>query len=325
MSMRVWCISGSELLLASRPMPQLAPSEVLIKVAAIGVNRADILQTKGFYPAPQGTVQDIPGLEYSGTVVAIGNKVQHRKIGDNIMGLVPGGAYAEYITAHEDETLIIPSGLSLVEAATLPEAFLTAYRAIYVQANLQHGQWCLVRPATSSVGLAAIQLCRAFGNPVIGTSRDLARLRTANSMGLEHQAIENESLAEQLLQLTDQKGVKVIFDMVGPQWNNLLPGLALEGHLIVIGILGGASTEINLMPFLQKRQRISALTMRSQPLSERLRIARLFNERLLIHFENGTLKALPMQTFTFDKLPSAHQHMQDNHFSGKRVVTIHQQ
>lgn len=320
--MRAWCISDATLHLQNRPTPELGPNDVLINLAAIGVNRADILQTRGLYPAPQGTVQDIPGLEYSGTISAVGANVLHRKVGDNVMGLVPGGAYAEQIVTHEDETLAIPSGLSMAEAATLPEAFLTAYRAIYIQAGLKHGQWCLVRPATSSVGLAAVQLCSAFGNPVIGSSRSLDRLHTAQTLGLQHVVNEDDTLAEQILALTQQQGVHVIFDMVGPQWQRLLPALAKEGHLVVIGILGGGSTEINLMPFLQNRQHISALTMRSQPQDERLRIARYFEERLLIHFENGNLRPLPFEAFSFEDAPAAHEHMQHNHFSGKRVITL---
>lgn len=322
MSMRTWCITNATLQLQTRPIPKPGPHEVLVQVAAIGVNRADILQTRGLYPAPQGTVQDIPGLEYSGTIVATGSKVLNKKIGDKVMGLVSGGAYAEYVTTHEDETLTIPTGLSMEEAATVPEAFLTAYRALYIQAGLQHGQWCLIRPATSSVGLAAVQLCAAFGNPAIGSSRQEERLNTAKTLGLKHLVTENETLAQHIMQLTQQQGVKVIFDMVGPHWNNLLPALAREGHLVVIGIMGGNSTEINLMPFLQNRQHISALTMRSQPLSERLRIANYFNERLLTHFENGNLQALPFKRFSFEDTPSAHQHMQENHFSGKRVIAI---
>lgn len=322
MSMRAWCISNSTLHLETRPMPELGPSDVLVQVAAIGVNRADLLQTRGLYPAPQGTVQDIPGLEYSGTIVAVGAKTLHRKVGDKIMGLIPGGAYAEYLVTHEEEALTIPAGLSMAEAATIPEAYLTAYRAIYLQAGLTHGQWCLIRPATSSVGLAAVQLCQVFGNPTIGSSRNKMRLDTAQALGLQHLVTEDDSLSQQLLALTDGQGVSVIFDMVGPDWSSLLPGLRREGHLVVIGILGGNSTTINLMPFLQNRQHISALTMRSQPLAERLRMANFFNERLLTYFEADKLHPLPLQEFTFSETPLAHQHMQDNDFSGKRVITL---
>lgn len=320
--MRAWCISNSTLTLQSRDKPIVGPNDVLVNVKAIGVNRADILQTHGLYPAPKGTVQDIPGLEYSGIVCAIGDKVLHRKIGDKVMGLVPGGSYAEYIVTHEDEALTVPNHLTLAEAATIPEAYLTAYRAIYLQGNLQHGQWCFIRPATSGVGLAAVQLCRAFGNPTIGSSRCLSRLHTAQQLGLTQGITEDDNIASKLLQHTNNRGVSVVLDMVGPHWNTLLPGIATEGHLVVIGILGGNSTHIELMPFLQKRQHLSALTMRQQPLSERLRIAQYFETRLLNHFEKGNLSPLPHKNFSFNDAPSAHEHMQKDHFSGKRVILL---
>lgn len=320
--MRAWCISHSTLTLQTREKPTIGPNDVLINVKAIGVNRADILQTYGLYPAPKGTVQDIPGLEYSGVVSAVGDKVLHRKIGDKVMGLVPGGSYAEYIATHEDETLTMPSHLTMAEAATIPEAYLTAYRAIYIQGNLQHGQWCFIRPATSGVGLAAVQLCQAFGNPTVGSSRHLSRLHTAQSLGLTQAITEDETIASKLLQLTNNHGVSVILDMVGPHWNTLLPGLAIEGHLVIIGILGGNSTQIELMPFLQKRQHLSALTMRQQPMSERLRIAQYFETRLLSHFEKGSLTPLPYTHFSFSNAPNAHEHMQKDHFSGKRVILV---
>ncbi len=320
--MRAWCIANQQLHLQQRPRPDIGPQDLLVKVSAIGINRADILQTRGLYPAPAGTVQEIPGLEYSGTVVATGAQVQQYKVGDKVMGLVPGGSYAEYICTHEEEALTIPDGISMVEAATIPEAFLTAYRAMYMEAGLAHGEWCLVRPATSGVGLAAVQLCNALGNPVIGSSRSKERLDTAFELGLTHGVEENHTLADQLLALTNNQGVSVIFDMVGPEWDKLLPGLALEGRLVVIGVLGGMSTSINLMPFLQKRQRISALTMRSQPMQERLRMARYFNERLMPFFQRRVLTPLPHEVFDFTELPEAHEHMQSHHFSGKRVVQI---
>lgn len=320
--MRAWCISNSTLTLQSREKPTIGPNDVLVKVKAIGVNRADILQTYGLYPAPKGTVQDIPGLEYSGIVSAIGEKVLHRKIGDQVMGLVSGGSYAEYIATHEDEVLTIPNHLTMAEAATIPEAYLTAYRAIYIQANLQHGQWCFIRPATSGIGLAAVQLCRAFGNPTIGSSRHTSRLNTAKNLGLTQAISEDETLASKLLQHTNNRGVSVILDMVGPHWNTLLPGLATEGHLVVIGILGGNSTQIELMPFLQKRQHLSALTMRQQPLSERLRMAQYFETHLLSYFEKGSLTPLPYKHFNFSEVLKAHEHMLKDHFSGKRVILV---
>ncbi len=153
--MRAWCIEDKQLQLETLPDPQPGPEEIRVQVKAIGVNRADLLQVLGRYPAPPGTSSRIPGLEYAGVVSAVGERVQQRKVGDAVMGLVPGCAYAEQIITHEREALTVPEGMDFALAATLPEAFLTAYRALFLEGGLQPGQWCLVRPATAGVGLAA--------------------------------------------------------------------------------------------------------------------------------------------------------------------------
>lgn len=320
--MKAWCISGQSLALQNRVRPLPGPTEIQVQVHAIGVNRADLAQTKGVYPAPPGVVADIPGLEYSGIITAIGDKVTQRKVGEPVMGLLQGGAYAEYICTHELEALSIPTGYSMAEAATVPEAFLTAYRALFLQAGLQHGETCLVRPATSGIGLAAIQLCRAFGNPVIGSSRQPENLATATTLGLNATVTEGPSLAQEVLEHTHQQGVAAILDMVGPEWEQLLPALAIEGHLVMIGLLGGLSTSINLAALLQKRHHLSALTMRHQPLQERLRIAAIFNDRLQPYFARQALTALPYTTFPFAEALAAHEHMRTNRYSGKRVLHI---
>lgn len=320
--MKAWCISNKTLTLETRTRPQPGPNEVQVQVHAIGVNRADLAQTMGVYPAPPGVVADIPGLEYSGVVSAVGHQVMERKVGDAVMGLVPGGAYAEYICTHEHETLNIPTGYSMAEAATVPEAFLTAYRALFLQAGLQHGETCLVRPATSGIGLAAIQLCQAFGNPVIGSSRNPDNLATATTLGLSTTVTEGPNMAAEVLAHTQQKGVAAILDMVGPEWEQLLPALAVEGHLVIIGLLGGLTTSINLAALLQKRHHLSALTMRHQPLQERLRIAAIFNQRLQPYFTEQRLTALPHKTFPFSEALTAHEHMKTSAYSGKRVLQI---
>lgn len=320
--MKAWCINNKTLILETRPRPQPGPEEIQIHIHAIGVNRADILQTQGLYPAPPGVSADIPGLEYSGVVAAIGERVLHKKVGDKVMGLVPGGAYAEYVCTHENETLAIPNGISMVEAATIPEGFLTAYRALYLQAGLQHGETCLIRPATAGVGLAATQLCHAFGNTAIGSSRNAGNLAAATALGLHAMVTEGPDLAQEVLAATQHRGVAAVLDMVGPQWDELLPALALEGHLVMIGFLGGTKTELNLLPLLHKRLHISALTMRSQPLYERLRIAKIFNQRLLPYFDRAALTPLPHKVFDFKDVRSAHEHMLQNPYSGKRVLQV---
>ncbi|AJD47872.1 quinone oxidureductase [Isoalcanivorax pacificus W11-5] len=324
--MRAWCIQNKTLELNTLPTPEPGPEEVRIRVRAIGVNRADILQTQGLYPAPPGFDQRIPGLEYSGEVDAVGERVRGRQVGDAVMGLVPGCAYAEYVLCHERETLSLPETdgkpLDFARAATLPEAFLTAYRALFLEGGLQSGQWCLVRPATAGVGLAGVQLAAALGARPIGSSRHPDNLANARNMGLVAAVSEGPGMADELKTLTQGEGVAVILDMVGPDWDALLPGLRTEGSLVMIGLLGGTKTSLNLAGLLQRRQHLSAMTMRSQPLENRIRMAGLFNDRLAPLFSDGRLQPLPLETFPFDDAPSAHTHMLKSDFSGKRVIVL---
>lgn len=322
-NMRQWQIQADKTLaLKQVAKPKCGPEEVLIQVKTIGVNRADILQVKGLYPAPAGFDSAVPGLEYAGVVAAVGERVQTRKVGERVMGLIPSAAYSEYLCVHELETLSVPGGLANEQAATIPEAFLTSYRALFIEGGLQTGQHCLIRPATAAVGLAAVQLANAVGAFPIGSSRQLANLATAESMGLQHSVLENQQLGQQLLEQTQGQGVAVIMDMVGPQWNNLLTGLRTEGSLVLVGVMAGLQTELNLFNLLMKRQHIKAMTMRSQPLDQRIAMARIFNDRLAPLFAANKLQPLPLQVFAFEEAMQAHQHMQENDFSGKRVLSL---
>ncbi|MCG8437056.1 MAG: zinc-binding dehydrogenase [Pseudomonadales bacterium] len=320
--MRAWMIEDKQLQLSTLPDPSPGPEEVVVQVKAIGVNRADLLQVQGRYPAPPGTDSRIPGLEYAGVVIAVGERVQSRRVGDHVMGLVPGCAYAEQLVTHEREALTLPAGMDFARAATLPEAFLTAYRALFLEGGLQPGQWCLIRPATAGVGLAATQLAAALGARPIGSSRDLSKLETANDMGLDAQVSDDDTLKAQLDAVTHGEGVAVILDMVGPQWNTLLGGLRVEGTLVNIGILGGMSTELNLGALLMKRQTLKSMTMRSQPLEKRIMMSQIFNDRLAPLFASGKLLPLPLERFAFDNAIAAHEHMAGNAFSGKRVIVV---
>lgn len=312
------------LALIETTIPECGPEEVLIKVKAIGVNRADLLQVKGLYPAPAGFDSAVPGLEYAGVIAAVGKRVQTRNVGERVMGLIPSAAYSEYLCVHELETLHIPEALTDEQAASIPEAFLTSYRALFIEGGLQAGQYCLIRPATAGVGLAAVQLANAMGAFPIGSSRQLTNLKAAQAMGLQYQAVENQQLGQQLLEKTHGQGVAVILDMVGPQWDNLLNGLRLQGCLVLVGVMAGIKTELNLFSLLMKRQQIKAMTMRSQPLDQRIAMARIFNDRLAPLFAVQKLQPLPTQRFSFNDAVAAHQHMQESDFSGKRIIFLEQ-
>ena len=290
--MQAWQIQDDHTIkLASMTTPEPGPDQVRVKVRAMGVNRADILQVKGLYPAPPGFDSSVPGLEYAGEIEAVGSQVMGRKVGDRVMGLIPGCAYSEYLVTHERETLTLPDEIDFATGATIPEAFLTAYRAMFLEGGLQPGQWVLVRPAT------------------------------AREMGLVEGVLEDDTLPERLKEITGD-GVAVIFDMVGPDWNQLLKGLRIEGTLVMIGVLGGTKTELDLRGMMQRRQTLTAMTMRSQPLEKRIAIANVFNDRLAPLFANGRLRPLPLKTFPFSDAPAAHAHMIEDAFSGKRVLVV---
>ncbi len=321
--MRCWQIQPDhslKLIEAVTPIPN--PDEVRVAVKAVGVNRADLLQVKGLYPPPAGYDERLPGLEYAGVVETVGAAVRSVAVGDAVMGLVPTGAYASQLVVPADETLPIPQGLSFAEAATIPEAFLTAWRALFVEGQLQPGQRCLIRPATSAVGLAAVQLVRAAGGVALGSSRQCDKLATARQFGLDIVVEERADIGEQLLAATAGEGVSLIFDMVGSGWSRLLSGLQQEGKLVLIGVLGGTQTQLDLMPFLMRRHGLKAMTMRSQPKEQRLRLGRLYRQSIAPLFAKLVLKPLPLETFAFASAPKAHEHMQQADFVGKRVLLV---
>lgn len=324
--MKAWTIEDRALVLRDHNPEALGPESVRVRVRAIGVNRADLLQVLGRYPAPAGFSQAIPGLEFVGEVLECGERALAWRTGERVMGLIPGGAYAEQVVVHERELLRVPDcngkPLSDAEAATLPEAFLTAYRALFVEAGVQPGDWCLVRPASAGVGLAAVQLCHALGARPIGSSRDPARLDNARAFGLQAAVEEGPELAAAITAATDGAGVRAVLDMVGPDWSALLPALQPEGCIALIGLLGGGRTELDLGMLLMRRQRLLGLTMRSQPLEQRIRVAQWFNQRLAPLFTAGRLQPLPLQGFAFAAVAEAHAHMRDDPFSGKRVLLL---
>ena len=318
--MQAWRIQDDHTLkLDDAEAPEPGTGQVRIAVRAVGVNRADIMQTQGLYPAPPGFDNSVPGLEYAGVIDAVGDGVMGRKVGDRVMGLIPSAAYSEQLVVHERETLTLPDELDFATGATIPEAFLTAYRGLFLEGGLQPGQWCLIRPATAGVGLAATQLASTLGARPIGSSRDLDNLATAREMGLLEGVVEDDTLPERIQALTGD-GVAVILDMVGPDWKTVLKGLRVEGKLVMLSALAGATTELNLRALIARRPTMMAMTMRSQPLEKRIAIAEVFNDRLAPLFANGRLKPLPLVSFPFSDAPAAHTHMVEDNFSGKRVL-----
>ncbi len=328
-SYRVWTISdpgkNGTLQLESRQSVALGPADVRIRVHAAGLNRADILQRKGLYPAPPGAPADIPGLEYAGVVEAVGERVTQRRVGDRVMGLVGGGAYAEQVVVSERETIRIPDSLSDVEAAATAEAFLTAYRAIFLVGGLERGQWCLIRAATSGIGLAAMQLCRHFGCHSIGTGRSLERLQQVRDYGLDVLAVDGDGSLPELVREHTGDGAQVVLDLVGGgHLQDNLDSLRTEGTHVLVGIMAGSKDSINLAPVLFRRLNLRAMTMRSLPLERRIAMARLFEERLTEGFVSGTLRPVVDSTLPFDKAPEAQALMESGKHAGKIVLAMNE-
>ncbi|MBA1148328.1 NAD(P)H-quinone oxidoreductase [Ectothiorhodospiraceae bacterium WFHF3C12] len=328
--MKAWLIAedsdqkSPKMQLAETETPTPGPGEVRVRVSSVGINRADLLQVQGLYPAPPGFDPRIPGLEYAGVVDAVGDKVLGHQVGDSVMGLVPGAAYAEYIVTTERELIGIPEGIDAADAAALPEDFLTAYRALFIEGGLQAGEWAMVRPVTSGVGMAAAQLIRAAGARVVGTSRSRERLDQAKALGLELDldAIDGEDgVAEAVTGATG--GINVAVEMVaGDRLNDTIATLRTEGRAIIVGLMGGRKGEINLGALLMGRRGIKAMTMRAQPLEERIRVAQVFNNRLAAMFTSGRLRPCISRRFAFDDAVSAHKAMAANEHLGKIILTL---
>lgn len=328
--MKAWLIAedsnqnSPKMQLAETPTPEPGPGEVRVRVTAAGLNRADLLQVQGLYPAPPGFDPRIPGLEYAGVVDAVGEKVLNRQVGDRVMGLVPGAAYAEYIVTTERELIDVPEGVDPADAAAIPEDFLTAYRALFIEGGLQAGEWAMIRPATAGVGMAAAQLARAAGARVAGTSRTRERMDQAKAAGLslDLDAIDGEEgVADVVMKSTG--GISVAVEMVaGDKLNDTIACLRTEGRVTIVGLMGGRKGEVNLGALLMGRRGIKAMTMRAQPLEERIRVAQLFNSRLAGLFTSGHLTPFVSRRFAFEDALDAHKAMVANEHLGKIILEL---
>ena len=296
---------GLDIKEAATPAP--GRGQVLVKVAAAGLNRADLLQRRGLYPAPPGAPQDIPGLEYAGVVAEVGPGTFLRKIGDRVMGIAGGGAFAEYLVAHERETVAVPPELALSEAAAIPEAFLTAYDALVLQCEVAFGDRVLVHAVGSGVGTAAVQLARSAGCVTIGTSRSRGKLEAAVELGLDHPVfVKDGAFSSAVRDAIGGQGVNVVMDFVGgPYLRQNLELLEPGGKLSVVGQIGGAKAEIPLGLGLTRRLTIRGTTRRARRLEEKLRLARLFERRLVPLFNAGTLPPLSARCLPVHAVPEA--------------------
>jgi len=320
---------GPEVLeLRDVPAPEAGPGEILVRVRAVGLNRADVLQRKGHYPAPEGVPSDIPGLEYAGEVVASGPidpgfpDTRHLTPGTGVMGLVAGGACAEYLVAPAVTAIAVPSGWGWEAAAAVPEVFLTAYDALVRQMRLAAGETVLVHAVSSGVGTAAVQLVKAWGACCLGTSRSADKLARALALGLDA-AIDTsrEDVAEAVRRETGGGGVDLVLDLVGgPLFEGSVKALANGGRMIVVGLTGGRSAPLDLGALLNKRLTIVGTTLRSRPTAEKAVLARDFEREVLPLFGAGRLRPVLDRTFPMAEVAEAHRVMEANEHFGKLVL-----
>ena len=314
---------GPEVLaVVERPLPEPARGEVRVRVRATALNRADLLQRMGAYPAPPDAPPDIPGLEIAGEVDALGPGVERLAIGDRVFGLVGGGGYAEAIVAHERALARIPDGLSFEHAAAIPEAFITAHDAIVGQAALAGGESVLIHAAGSGVGTAAIQLGSALGAFTIGTARTADKLERAKSLGLDAGIVPDPSFADAVKRL-DPAGAAVTLELVGGAYvNEDLRAARTLGRIVLVGLLAGAKTELDLGLVLRKRLRILGTVLRSRPLEEKIAAMRSFEDRVVPLIARGKLVPVIDTVLDLDRAAEAHTRMASNAGFGKIVLRV---
>lgn len=315
---------GPEVLVPTRrPVPQPGQGEVLIRVAAAGVNRPDTLQRRGAYAPPPGTT-DLPGLEVAGEVVAVGPDAPRWKVGDQVAALLAGGGYAEYCTAPAAQCLPIPGTLTMVEAAALPETFFTVWTNVFERGRLQAGETFLVHGGSSGIGTTAIQLASRFGARVFATAGSPEKCSKCNELGASV-AIDykTEDFVTVVEQETGGKGVDVILDMVGGDYiNRNLQCLAVEGRLVQIAFLKGTKAEINLGSVMVKRQTITGSTLRPQSVAQKGAIARAVEQKVWPLVAAGKVSPQIHTTFRLEQAAEAHRLMETSAHIGKIMLTV---
>ena len=312
-----------EVLVATRrPLPVPAENEVLIRVAAAGINRPDVLQRKGGYPPPPGA-SDLPGLEVAGEIVALGAGTSGWKPGDRVCALVTGGGYAEYCAAPAPQCLPVPSGLNLVEAAALPETFFTVWTNLYRRAHLVEGESLLVHGGSSGIGTAAIQIAATLGNRVFATAGTAEKCAACERLGAERAInYREEDFVAEIKKATEGRGVDVVLDMVGGDYvRRNISALAAEGRLVYIAFLAGSVAELDLLPLMLKRLTITGSTLRPRPVVEKAAIARDLRERVWPHLESGRIAPVIDSTFPLADAALAHARMESGAHIGKIVLT----
>jgi NADPH2:quinone reductase len=315
---------GPEVLVPeTRAVPLPEDGQILVKVAAAGVNRPDILQRMGLYPAPKGH-NELPGLEIAGEVAAVGSGVTRFEPGQRVMSLVNGGGYAEYCLADEGSTLHVPEGLSLIEAAGLPETFFTVWHNVFERGGLQSGESFLIHGGTSGIGVTAIQLAKAFGARVLTTTGSDEKCAAARNLGADRAInYRTEDFLDAVKEETGGRGVNVILDMVGGDYiERNIRALADDGRLVFIGFQTGSKANIDFMRVMLKRLTITGSTLRIRPAEVKAHIARKVEVEVLPLLAAGDMKILVDSTFPLTEAADAHRRIESSNHIGKVILTV---
>ena len=315
---------GPEVLVpAERPLPQPGEGEVLIKVAAAGVNRPDCLQRQGSYPPPKGA-SDIPGLEIAGEIAALGAGVSGLKIGEKVCALVTGGGYAEYCVAPAPQCLPIPKGYTMEQAAALPETFFTVWVNVFVRSDLKPGESFLVHGGTSGIGTTAIQLAKALGSTVFATAGSADKVAACTKLGADRAInYREEDFVEAVKEATGGKGVDVILDMVGGDYiPRDIKALAEDGRLSFIAFLGGPKAEVNFAAVMMKRLTITGSTLRARPVAVKAALAAELKTKVWPLLDAGKVAPVMAASFPLAEAAKAHALMESSDHIGKIVLTL---
>jgi NADPH2:quinone reductase len=308
--------------IADVPEPTPGANEVRVRVRAAGLNRADILQRQGNYPAPPGSPADILGLEFAGEVESLGEGARMWRVGQRVYGICGGGAQAEYVVAHERALAAIPDNLDFPTAAGVPETFITVHDALFTQAGLAMGESLLIHAVGSGIGTTAVQLARVAGARTFGTSRTPDKLERATELGLEH-ALGAKGFAEAIRELTSGEGVNVILDVVGGGYlAENLAALALKGRMVILATLGGADQPLPVHQLMVKRARIIGTVLRARPVEEKIAATQAFARHVNPLLASGTVWPVIDTVFPLADVAKAHAHMESNASFGKVVLVL---
>ena len=304
--------------------PTPGPEDILVEVKATALNRADLAQRRGRYPAPPGTRNDVPGLEMAGVVAAVGNRVEGMSVGDRVLGLLGGGGYAQRVVTHHRMAVRIPDNLDFAQAASIPEVFFTAHDALFNHCDLQLGERALIHAGGSGVGTAAIQLAHHAGATTFATAGSAEKLTKAEVLGLDVGINYHEQdFAQVIADRTADEGVDVILDVVGaPYWEQNLASLAVRGRLVLVGAMGGGRLETNLGLLSPKRLRVHGTVLRARPLEEKIALTQQFKRHVLPLLASGVVRPVIDRIFTMEEASEAHHYMESNANFGKIVLTV---